>query len=135
MKNRINNKKGFTLIEILVVLVIAGILLALILPNTLKAIERGNITAFESDLESGQTAIYMCYTDTRNWNQCNTMDLLLGGNYLATDLNPTHPFGGQYVFNVVNGAQGTGLLFCDSGAGDFPEIPGQATLRNKCATQ
>ena len=39
------NKRGFTLTEILIVLVVAGILLALILPNTLKAIERANVTA------------------------------------------------------------------------------------------
>lgn len=77
------NKKGFTLTEILIVLVIAGILLALILPNSLRAIQRGNVVADDSNVQSCRTAIMLCYSENnRDWSQCNTMDALVDGGFL-----------------------------------------------------
>ncbi len=77
------NKSGFTLTEILIVLVIAGILLALILPNSLKAIQRGNVVAGDSNIQSCRTAVMVCYAENaRNWASCDTMDELVAGQFL-----------------------------------------------------
>lgn len=83
-----NNKKGFTLTEILIVMVVAGILLALILPNTLRAIERGNVTALRNDINSIDTALFMCFSEERNWASCDSLTKIapyLGG---AAPINP-----------------------------------------------
>lgn len=62
------NKSAFTLTEILIVLVIAGILLALILPNSLRAVQRGNTVAGDSNVQSCRTALLLCYSENnRDW--------------------------------------------------------------------
>ncbi len=62
------NKSGFTLTEILIVLVIAGILLALILPNGLRAVQRGNVVSGTSNVQSCRTALLVCYSENgNNW--------------------------------------------------------------------
>lgn len=77
------NKSAFTLTEILIVLVIAGILLALILPNSLKAVDRGNKIANESDIKSCSTAALLCFSENSNtWNNCDDITKLVNGQYL-----------------------------------------------------
>jgi len=91
------SKKGFTLVEILIVLVVAGILLALILPNTLKAIDRGNITADQTNVNTLQTAVFMCYTENRDWTLCDTQGELESDGFL--DIGLVSPYsGGSYTF-------------------------------------
>ena len=78
-----SKKSGFTLTEILIVLVIAGILLALILPNSLKAITRGNTVAGDSNVQSCKTAVMVCYSENnRSWAACDTIDKLVAGKFL-----------------------------------------------------
>lgn len=117
------NNKGFTLTEILIVLVVAGILLALILPNVLKAIERGNVTAHQSNLKTIQTALFMCFTEKRDWTECNDIDQLVTDHFL--EARPDHPFGGDY--DAIPDPDGTaGYIACSTIAVDIQgeELPG-----------
>ncbi len=116
------NNKGFTLTEILIVLVVAGILLALILPNVLKAIERGNVTAHESNLNTIQVALFMCFTEERVWDNCDSFTELTDGNFL--DEVPDHPFGGTYSLEAD--PDGTaGFVSCSSAVDiQGEELPG-----------
>lgn len=106
------NKKGFTLTEILIVLVVAGILLALILPNTLLAIDRANRTADQANVKTLQTAVFMCYTATRVWADCASQADLITGHYIERQIVSPYP-NEDYTFTVlddVQGAEGVGVV-------------------------
>ncbi len=79
-------KKGFTLVEMLIVLVVIGIILAVVLPNALRAIEQANVRDTAATLRSIDTAINLCYSQTRNWGACDTLGELRGATppYLET---------------------------------------------------
>lgn len=90
------NKSGFTLTEILIVLVIAGILLALILPNSLKAIQRGNAVAEKSDIQSCKTALMVCYSENnKDWSKCSDIKTLVDGKFIK--VAPKHADGTDIV--------------------------------------
>ena len=104
------NKKGFTLTEILIVMVVAGILLALILPNTLKAIERANVTAHRSNVNTVKVALMMCYTAERDWDVCDTEGELTDSEKQYLEAWPVNPFGGDY--SIVDNESIDGKTVC-----------------------
>lgn len=105
MRNKSN--KGFTLVELLVVLVVIGVLLGLILPNTLKAIKQANNRECASNVRSIETALQLCYSEKRKWSDCDSPEDLTGGNYL--DVFPVCPFGVGYTIGDVDTGKGLTL--------------------------
>jgi len=59
----VRNKKGFTLIELMIVIAIIAILAAILVPNFLKARAQGQLAACESNLKNIATALEMYATD------------------------------------------------------------------------
>ncbi len=88
-------RKAFTLVEILIVLVVIGIILAVVLPNTMKAIETANVRDTAATLRSIDTAINVCYSQTRAWASCDTIGELTTGSYLDK-IDTNSPFGIAY---------------------------------------
>jgi len=89
------SKKGFTLTEILIVLVIITILVLIAFPRGLKAIQKSEEAANRSNLKTLDSAVMLCYADKRKWDDCKTEQLLIDGNYLKETI--THPCGGTYT--------------------------------------
>ena len=107
---RITSEKGFTLMELLVVMIILAALAAVIVPRMFSRAEQGRRAKAISDIKSLETAIDMYAADNgaaptteqglqalveqpttspeaKNWN----------GPYLKKQL-PQDPWGGEYIY-------------------------------------
>ena len=60
-------KRGFTLIELIVVIAIIAVLAAVVAPNAFKAVERAKISGTLSDYKAIKTATMAYYSDCGVW--------------------------------------------------------------------
>jgi general secretion pathway protein G len=75
------SRKGFTLIELIVVIAIIAILAAIIAPNAFKAVEKAKISGAIEDFRSIKTGAMAFYSDAGIWpDSCTTPTNCAGGN-------------------------------------------------------
>ncbi|MEM3827662.1 MAG: prepilin-type N-terminal cleavage/methylation domain-containing protein [Conexivisphaerales archaeon] len=87
------NRKGFTLIELMIVIAIIIILAAIAIPNYLKMQQRAKISAIESDMKSISTALEAYNSDWSQYPGVSTWDNLkkeLTGDTTATTNISSH---------------------------------------------
>lgn len=65
--NTTKDARGFTLIEIMVVVVIIGILIGLVAPNVLGRIDKARVTAAQADIATLDQALEMYRLDNRSY--------------------------------------------------------------------
>ncbi len=78
-----NNERGFTLIELMIVIAIIGILAAIAIPNFIAYRKRGYNSAALADLKNAFTAAQAYYTDDPD--VVMDTDLLASGGFKSTD--------------------------------------------------
>lgn len=111
------NETGFTLIEIMVVVVIISVLIGLVAPNILGRVDEARITAAKSDIATLEQALEMYRLDNKlypstdqglqalvqkpnyspvplNWN---------AGGYLKKAKLPQDPWGADYQYLTSSG--------------------------------
>ncbi len=64
---RLRRSRGFTLIELMVVLVIIGVLAALIVPNVLNRADDARVTAARTDISNLMQALKLYRLDNQNF--------------------------------------------------------------------
>ncbi|MDH5421210.1 MAG: prepilin-type N-terminal cleavage/methylation domain-containing protein [Acidimicrobiia bacterium] len=68
MRNRLNKEEGFTLVELMVVVLIIAILIAIAIPTFLGARERAQDRAAQSNLRNALTSAKVHYTDEEDFS-------------------------------------------------------------------
>ena len=77
LRKRQENEEGFTLIELMVVVLIIAILLAIAIPTFLGARNRANDRAAQSSLRNGLTAAKVIFTDEQDYTKATVASLAL----------------------------------------------------------
>lgn len=79
-----NNKKGFTLIELMIVVAIIGILAAIAIPKFADLINKSKEGATKGALSSVRSAIQVYYGDNEGWFPADTLEsVILNAKYIG----------------------------------------------------
>jgi general secretion pathway protein G len=122
--------RGFTLIEIMVVMIIIGLLAAFVVPSVMRRVDEAKVTKAKADIQTLETALTMFYIDNskyptseqglnsliqqptdpslRNWK---------AGGYI--ERISKDPWGNDYQY-VFPGAHGKAYDLCSLGADGQP---------------
>jgi len=120
LKQRINSERGFTLIEILVVILIIGILAAIALPAFLSQRGKGQDSSAKSNARNMVSALESCYANAQSYANCDSSQDITGSGIQtgtgSNQVNLATLASGSYEV-VAKSASGNNFTISKSGSG------------------
>jgi general secretion pathway protein G len=135
-KNLYRDKEGFTLVELMIVIIILAILTGIAVPSYMVLRDRARIAAAQSELKNIATALEMYYADNNETYPATTFAAMTtaletGGPDGAAYMNnvpDTDGWGNDYVYTLAAGVytlQSYGPDGADEGDDDIEIINGE----------
>ena len=95
-----NSKKGFTLVELLIVVLILGALAAIAVPRIMGGAYTAKVNACKTNVDMLNSQIELWYANEDDWPAALT-DVTDDPNYFPDTDAPACPFGTTYSYSVV----------------------------------
>ena len=112
--------RGFTLVELLVVMVVIGMLLTIAVPRYFKSLERAREAVLRQDITSLRESIDRFYGDTGKYPE--TLEILVEKHYLrAVPVDPISRASDTWVLLHAEDPEDTGIKDVHSGAEGISE--------------
>lgn len=105
------DERGFTMVELMAVLVILGLLMAMVVKNFVGQVDRGKVITTKNSLRGLHTAVNQFRMDTGRWpTQDEGLSVLVQqpadvknwqpGGYLETTEVPKDAWGNEFIFEL-----------------------------------
>ncbi|WP_227765939.1 type II secretion system protein GspG [Zhaonella formicivorans] len=96
----LKDEKGFTLIELMVVVVIIGILAAIAVPAFSNSSDKAKVSKAKADLRTLESALAVYYAENNFYP--NSLNDLVTGKYIKR--LPKDPWDNDYVYSISSGS-------------------------------
>jgi general secretion pathway protein G len=109
MTEKRQNRRGFTMVELMAVLIILGLLMAVVVQNFVGQVDKGRVTTTKANLRLLHTAVNQFHMDTGRWpGEDEGLGVLIQqptdvanwqpGGYLETTDLPKDGWGNDFIY-------------------------------------